>query len=264
MNIKFIRLVEFVIVAFICMICLFGAAHISDVIHNDNCTNFKIKQEVILSYNLKHQLSDIDTLDNDYRISEMSYRIASKQAEEYTKEKRIQSCKHKLNILANMTDCKERYEYYKLLLSEYPDLIVQKETIYNNFTEDEIYLICRVVESEAGGGDFGSKSHVAEVIFNRCNYERFGKNITEVITRPGQFYYKQTRISEDTLDAVEYAYLFETEVKGAIYFQKGKRNKWSKQPFILKDDIGHCFYGPKESTQTNPIFAEISDQLVLL
>lgn len=85
-----------------------------------------------------------------------------------------------------------------------------------------------------------------------------------MITRPGQFYYKQTRISEDTLDAVEYAYLFETDVKGAIYFQKGKRDKWSKQPFILKDDIGHCFYGPKESTQTDTIFAEISDQLVLL
>lgn len=256
-----IKLLKFMIIALICMLCMCEIDYLANF--EIDTENPQVWKESVMASNLKQQLSDIDKLDAKFRNDTMVRNIKIKQAEEQARAERIKECHHKINVLVSMTDCEEKYDYYKSLLTEYPDLMVQGKTIYDEFTEDEIYLICRVVESEVGGGDFGSKSHVAEVVLNRCKYERFGKNVTEVITRPGQFYYKKTKISSDTLDAVEYAYLFNTEVKGAIYFQKGKRNKWSKQPFILKDAVGHCFYGPDEVVQ-DVEYAIIDEQMISL
>ena len=117
--------------------------------------NPQVWKESVMASNLKQQLSDIDKLDAKFRNDTMVRNIKIKQAEEQARAERIKECHHKINVLVSMADCEEKYDYYKSLLTEYPDLMVQGKTIYDEFTEDEIYLICRVVESEAGGGDFG-------------------------------------------------------------------------------------------------------------
>ena len=49
-------------------------------------------------------------------------------------------------------------------------------------------LMCRLVEAEAGNQDSVIKTKVAAVILNRVKYpDKFGDNIMEVMTAPGQF-----------------------------------------------------------------------------
>ena len=117
-------------------------------------------------------------------------------------------------------------------------------SVYDVFTENEIFLIQRVVETETYGADLLSKTNVASVIFNRINHtkSKFGNSVWEIIYSPNQFSYFRTKISETTIKAVENAFLHDT-TQGALFFHSGKSKKtFNHAKFLFKDDVGHSFY----------------------
>ena len=81
----------------------------------------------------------------------------------------------------------EWYKAYKEILCKYKYTVGTSNNIFDFYTEDEVRLICRVVETECYGQDFDSKCNVASVIFNRLDNGKFGSTLEEVITRKKQF-----------------------------------------------------------------------------
>lgn len=137
------------------------------------------------------------------------------------------------------------FRAYKLVLETYEDYIDPPETVYDYYTEDEIYLIQRMVETECYQQKFMSKVDVAHVALNRLEHEKFGDTAQEVI-KPGQFVFTRTKISEETVLAVEYAFMFGSNFEGALYFHSNsKSDRFSGCDYIGTDEAGHHFYGVK-------------------
>lgn len=138
---------------------------------------------------------------------------------------------------------KEWFLLYKDLIHEYADYCDPPETIYDVYTEDEIFYIQRMIETEVYGGDFDSKVNVANVALNRINDDSWGDTPIEVITKPGQFAYYRTTITEETILALEYAYEIEDTTGGALYFRSDiAPATWNGKSFKFKDNVGHAFY----------------------
>lgn len=132
---------------------------------------------------------------------------------------------------------------YKGIVSKYDNLIDPPETIYDYFTDEEINLICRVVETETYQCDFDSKVNVANVIFNRLEHEAFDSTVIEIVTNNNQFAYWRKNISDDTLLAVEYAFMFEDTTSGALYFHSNKKKEtFCGKEYIFSDKAVHHFY----------------------
>lgn len=138
----------------------------------------------------------------------------------------------------------EWFTAYKDLTYEYVEWIEQPKTVFDAFTEDEVRLICRVVETETYDQDFNSKANVASVVFNRLEDGGFGDTITEVVTSKNQFAYGRRNITDGTILAVMYAYEIEDTTNGALFF-----NSFEEPPeifcganHIFSDDAIHHFY----------------------
>lgn len=58
----------------------------------------------------------------------------------------------------------EYYKEYMQVVIHYADQIDPPETIYDYYSDEEVYLIQRCVETEVHGADFMSKVNVANVI----------------------------------------------------------------------------------------------------
>ena len=133
----------------------------------------------------------------------------------------------------------------------------KKETTGKRITVDKRSkdILYRIVEAEAGDGDFESKQHVANVIINRVLSKYFPNSIEDVVFQPKQFspisdgrYYKVT-IAQSTIDAVDYALAHGDNTYGATYFAnlslvKNKKTvAWfNSLEFIFKDTEGHSFF----------------------
>lgn len=138
----------------------------------------------------------------------------------------------------------EWFNAYKDLTFKYMKWVDRPETVFDAFSEEEVTLICRVVETETYDQDFDSKVNVANVVFNRFESGKFGDTITEVTTKPKQFAYGRKNITEDTILAVMYAYEIGDTTQGALFFNsfKEKREKFCGADFIFQDSAGHKFY----------------------
>lgn len=155
----------------------------------------------------------------------------------------IKEMQGKMKGIESIKDKEEWFLAYKKIVYEYIELIDPPETIYDYYSEEEINLICRVVETETYQCDFESKVNVANVILNRIEDEKFGDTVKEVVTSPSQFAYGRKRISEDTILAVEYAFMMEDTTGGALYFHSNStKENFCGRTFIFKDSAGHNFY----------------------
>lgn len=149
----------------------------------------------------------------------------------------------KLKELQTIEDEQERFVAYKKLYDEYLEWCDFPETIYDCYSEEEILLIQKVVETETFQCDFMSKVNVANVIFNRVISEEFDNSITEVVTKPNQFAYGRNNISESTILAVEYAFLNEDTTNGSLFFHSNSKTEtFNKAEYVFTDDCGHHFY----------------------
>lgn len=176
--------------------------------------------------------------------------VEVKEIVKTTEEIKLEEFNTKLNEIEYLKEesKEEWFKAYKDLTFEYVEWIGMPETVFDVFSEDEVRLICRAVETETYDQDFDSKVNIACVIFNRIESGEFGDTVTEVITNPNQFAYGRRKITEDTILAVMYAYEIEDTTNGCIAFRSGKKPEkwyttktkyWTRQ-FI--DDAGHGFY----------------------
>lgn len=127
--------------------------------------------------------------------------------------------------------------------------------LYADFTQEEIYMIQRCVETETYTADVISKMNVASVIFNRLNHpdNKYGDNVVEIITAPNQFAYWRTEISKETVQAIENVYKYGDTTNGCIAYRSDNPPEyWSPSPYHtwvrqFIDAVGHGFY--KEITE---------------
>lgn len=171
------------------------------------------------------------------------YEVKEKPIVETEQERALKIVSEKMEKLSLIKDKKEWFIEYKNLMNQYIEILDTEETIYEIYTEEEIYLIQRCVETECFQGDFESKCNVASVIFNRLYNGNFGNNIEEVITAKNQFTYSRKEITEDTKLAVEYAFGIEDTTNGCLAFHSNEKNeKFGNWNYEFTDSIGHHFY----------------------
>jgi len=139
------------------------------------------------------------------------------------------------------------------------DIEVESEQKYNHytriFTGNEMVMIQRVVESEAEEGSIESKIHVAQVLLNRLDSNKFPNTVEKVIFQKNAFSvindgrYYSVELTSETLQAVNVALNTPDSTGGALYFMVRSASEkhnvtWfdNNLEFIFKDDIGHEFF----------------------
>lgn len=109
--------------------------------------------------------------------------------------------------------------------------LIDPKYVYH-LTEDELEVLLRIVEAEAGNEDEDGRLLVANVVLNRVNSDKFPDTVREVVFQRekgvSQFspaysgsYYRVT-VSEKTTAAVERALMGEDISQGALYFAARK------------------------------------------
>ena len=141
------------------------------------------------------------------------------------------------------TDKMEWYKNYRKIVCKYRYVVGAPDCIFDVYTEEEVNLICRTVETECYGQDFESKANVASVIFNRVDSDEYASTVEEVITSPKQFAYYRKTISEDTLLAVMYSFEIKDTTNGCLSFHSNeKTEKFGGRSYVFTDSSGHHFY----------------------
>lgn len=150
----------------------------------------------------------------------------------------------------SIDDPKEKILTYKEFLYKYPYVADMPETIYDCFTEDELNTLFRVVEAEATSGEFIDKANIVSVIFNRISASEFENAIDSVLVDPefssiSDGRYKEIEVTEDTILACEYVFMFESTVEDAIFFDSTDGDSWAsknREKIEAIDNIGHNFF----------------------
>lgn len=130
--------------------------------------------------------------------------------------------------------------------------------LLTNMTEQDISILERIVEAEAGGEDQDGKLLVANVVLNRVSSEDFPDTVEAVVFQKSkgvtQFSpvsdgrYDSVTVSEDTVEAVKRALGGEDISQGALYFAARKiadktAMKWfDEQLTYLFVHGGHEFF----------------------
>lgn len=149
----------------------------------------------------------------------------------------------------NIKNEKEKIIFYRNFINQYIDLDVP-ETIYDYYSIAELETLFRVVEAEATAGEFIDKANVASVIFNRIGSSEFGNSLDSILIN-SEFSsildgrYKKVDITEDTILACEYVFMFGSTVGGATFFDSTNGNSWAsmnKEKISVTDNIGHDFF----------------------
>ncbi len=138
--------------------------------------------------------------------------------------------------------------------------VMEQETLYD-FSDEELEVLLRIVEAEAGGEDEDGRLLVANVVLNRVNSDSFPDTVTEVVFQKegdvAQFSpaysgkYDRVEISDTTISAVGRALKGEDISQGALYFVARKRAdkgslRWFDEKLVfLFEHGGHEFFKAK-------------------
>ena len=132
---------------------------------------------------------------------------------------------------------------YKSIQEEYDDYLDSPESIYDYFTDEQIVMMQKCIETETYQCSFEAKVNVACVIINRVEHDEYPTDPVEIITSKNQFAYSRNNITEDTILALEYAFMIEDTTDGCIAFRSDCSPdtwyNWTKQ---FTDESGHTFY----------------------
>lgn len=107
------------------------------------------------------------------------------------------------------------------------------ETIEKDLSDEELELLAKCIEAEAGNQDLLGKKFVCDVILNRVDSEIFPNEIEEVIKQPNQFSVisngsiDKVALSEDTWTAI-YEELNNRSNSEILYFQTGGYSKYGE------------------------------------
>lgn len=178
-------------------------------------------------------------------LSDITYELVIEEVVEEPDpyEIAIQEMQKEMKEIESIEDKKEWFLAYKDIVFKYIEWIDPPETIFDYYTEDEVRLICRVVETETYQCDFDSKVNVANVVLNRIESGVFGETVEDVITADNQFAYGRKSITEDTILAVMFAFEFEDTTNGSTYFHSNEQtDTFCGKNYIFSDDAVHHFY----------------------
>lgn len=135
--------------------------------------------------------------------------------------------------------------------------VLEKEMAYY-LEEEELNVLLRIVEAEAGGEDIDGKLLVANVVLNRVDSDKFPDTVKEVVFQRengvsqfspvanGRYY--SVEISEETVEAVGRALAGEDNSRGALFFAARKyadsdRMRWFDENLtFLFQHGGHEFF----------------------
>ena len=183
----------------------------------------------------------------DEKVEEITVEI---EPEEDVVSEREQEMYDEMIRVAYIEDRKEWFIEYKKLFDKYPEFLAKQESIYDVYSDSELKKLFRTIEAEATGGTFQDKVNVAVTIFNRINHEEFGSTIDEVITsdqfsplQDGRYY--KVAVTEETVLACEYAYIFRIIEHDALFFDRTNGNSWAHrnlEEVEVNGDNAHRFY----------------------
>lgn len=124
--------------------------------------------------------------------------------------------------------------------------------------EEELDILMRIVEAEAGNQDSDGRLLVANVILNRVENEKFPNSVKEVVLQKEKGVYQfspvsngriwKVEVSEETSEAVERALNGEDISDGALYFAARKyanseKMRWFDTKLVyLFEHGGHEFF----------------------
>ena len=183
----------------------------------------------------------IDKVVSAPRIIEVQYI----ENEEETDQLEIisQRMQQELSEIESIEDREEWFLAYKDIIYKYYKWFGAPETVFDAYTQDELTMIFRTVETECYDSDFISKCNVASVIFNRIESGDFGDTIGEVITSPNQFAYGRECVTKSTILSVMYVYEMGDTTDGCVAFRSDQcPTKWRMWEYVFTDDAGHNFY----------------------
>ena len=142
------------------------------------------------------------------------------------------------------TDKLEWYKAYRKIICKYRNVLDPPLSVFDFYTEDEVRLICRTVETECYCQSFESKVMIANVIFNRLEGNIYSSDVEDVITSPYQFAYFRDAIPEDTLYAVMYGFEIEDLTNGCLSFHSNEKTEsFGGRVYVFTDEnSGHHFY----------------------
>lgn len=131
----------------------------------------------------------------------------------------------------------------------------QSKKIFKELSQEDRFILYRIVEAEATNGDKQSKKNVAHVILNRVKSNKFPNTISGVVFQKHQFSpisdgrFYSVEIKESTKQAVIEAYEEGDTTGGALYFANmscvtnaNTRRWFNSMTYLFKDSIGHSFY----------------------
>ena len=191
--------------------------------------------------NIEDNTEKVNRIVDDCYIEETETENAETLPDKY--EAAINEMQEKIKSIEEIQDKKEWFISYKKIINDYIDTIDPPETIYDYYSEEDIKLICQVVETETYQSDFDSKVNIACVVLNRIEDKNFGNTAKDVITSENQFAYGRKNISEDTILAVEYAFMIEDTTNGALFFHSNEtKDTFCGRELIFSDSAGHNFY----------------------
>lgn len=150
--------------------------------------------------------------------------------------------------IADMTASGQRVVSYSLM----------EQGDYRFLEEEELEVLQRIVEAEAGNEDEDGKLLVANVVLNRVDSDSFPDTVTEVVFQQSKGVTQfspvasgrihTVKVSEETIAAVERALSGEDISQGALYFAarkyaSSKKMRWfdEKLTFLFRHG-GHEFY----------------------
>lgn len=135
---------------------------------------------------------------------------------------------------------KVRNDLHSSVVSPNTNLKVVIPSVMKNQNEDDLLLLAKLIEAEAGDEPFIGQVAIGNVIVNRVNDSRFPDTIEAVVKEPGQFTPVSTgRInsvepSKSSFDAAKKALQGEKPVKNAVYFFNKSR---TTNQFLLARDV---------------------------
>lgn len=193
---------------------------------------------------LKEKDKDYEELNKKYSEKDSSLNEITKLYNKMAQSK-IYELKKVLKSIESIKNYDKKYylKCYKNVVKNYAQYIDVPPTIYDIYTQEEINIMCRCIETEVYQAPFDSKVNVASVILNRIKSKDFPNNPIEVITGKNQFCYDRTNITNDTIQALEYAYLFGDTTNGCVAFRSNAcPMKWCAWTYQFTDEVGHNFY----------------------
>ncbi|HHY73991.1 MAG TPA: LysM peptidoglycan-binding domain-containing protein [Bacillus bacterium] len=135
---------------------------------------------------------------------------------------------------------KERNKLSSDAISPEENLKVVVPYVMKNQNEEDLLLLAKLIEAEAGGESFNGQVAIGNVILNRVRDNRFPNTIKDVIMEAGQFTPVATgrintvKPSQSAINAAKKALEGEKPVKNAVYFYN-KAN--TTNPFLLAREV---------------------------